>query len=131
MTADVQPLVDKGRRSLETARRLLRDRDFDFATSRAYYAMFYLAEALLLSHGFEADSHSGVLVLLHREFVRTGLLDPAHARALEVGREERNFGDYDYEEQFTEARAKKAVERAEAFIGAAERLLRGEPHQTR
>jgi len=123
VTPDVEALAAKGRRSLETARRLVRDGDCDFAASRAYYAMFYLAEALLLLRGFQADSHSGVLVLLRREFVRTGLLDAAHARALDEAREERNLGDYGYEEQFTETRAKKAVQRAEAFLGAAERLL--------
>lgn len=123
MTPDIEALTEKGRRSLETARRLVRDGDYDFAASRAYYAMFYLAEALLLLRGFQADSHSGVLVLLRREFVQTGLLGAAHARALDEAREERNLGDYDYEERFTEARAKKAIHRAESFLGDAGRLL--------
>lgn len=128
MTPESEALARKGRRSLEAARRLVRDGDYDFAVSRAYYAMFYLAEALLLLRGFQADSHSGVVVLLRREFVQTGLLEPAHARALDEAREERNLGDYDYEEPFTEGRARKAVQRAESFVGAAEGLLsrRGE-----
>ncbi len=123
MTRGVESLVQKGRRSLAAARRLLRDGDFDFAASRAYYAMFYLAEALLLSDGFEADSHAGVITLLHRQFVRTGRLDRAQAAALERAWKERGLADYEAGTEFTEARARRAVERAEAFLGAAEAVL--------
>ncbi len=124
MTPDVESLVRKGGRSLEAARRLLRDGDFDFATSRAYYAMFYHAEALLRSEGFEADSHAGVITLLHREFVRTGRLDHAQAGALERAWKERTLADYGVGAEFTEARARQAVERAAAFVHAVESALR-------
>ena len=124
MTRDVESLIRKGRRSLEAGRRLLRDGDFDFAISRAYYAMFYHAEALLLSEGFESDSHAGVIALLHREFVRTGRLDHAHAGALERSWKERTLADYEAGAEFTEARARQALDRAEAFLRAVEAALR-------
>ena len=123
MTPGVESLVQKGRRSLDAAGRLLRDGDHDFAASRAYYAMFYHSEALLLSEGFEADSHAGVIALLHREFVRTGKLDHAQAAALERAWKERGQADDEAGTEFTEARARQSVERAEAFLRAAEVLL--------
>lgn len=123
MTEDVQNLLNKGRRSLAAARRLLRDGDCDFAASRAYYAMLYHAEALLRSEAFEADSHAGVIALLHREFVRTGRLDRAQAAAIERAWKERAVADYAAGTEFSEARAQQAVARAEAFLRAVEAAL--------
>lgn len=124
MRPEVEELLAKGRRSLEVARSLTRQGHFDFAVSRAYYAMFYLAEALLLSRGFQAGSHSGVIALLHREFVRVGLLDGRHVRDLEAAREERHLGDYGWGRPISESRAGKAVERAREFVEVAEASLR-------
>jgi uncharacterized protein (UPF0332 family) len=54
MTPDIEALFRKARKSLEAARILIKDSYFDFAASRAYYAMFYVAEALLA----DIDNHS-------------------------------------------------------------------------
>jgi uncharacterized protein (UPF0332 family) len=42
-------LLRKAQRTIQSARLLLTDGDYDGAVSRAYYAMFYVAEALLLA----------------------------------------------------------------------------------
>lgn len=47
MTPEQQALVDKARRSLEAAQSLIDQGFYDFAVSRAYYAMFCVAQALL------------------------------------------------------------------------------------
>jgi len=51
MKPEVQELMDKARRSLKVAEKISKDGEVDFAGSRAYYAMFYVAEALLLQRG--------------------------------------------------------------------------------
>ena len=48
MTDAVHELLDKSKRSISAANLLLRDGYYDFAASRAYYAMFYAVEALML-----------------------------------------------------------------------------------
>jgi uncharacterized protein (UPF0332 family) len=48
----------------------LRDGDIDFAASRAYYSLFYIASALLLSRGLSFSSHSGVIANFGKEFAR-------------------------------------------------------------
>lgn len=48
---DVNALLAKARESITAANELLRNNHQDFAASRAYYAMFYVAEALLLDKG--------------------------------------------------------------------------------
>ena len=76
MKPEVQELMDKARRSLKVAEKIFKDGEVDFAGSRAYYAMFYVAEALLLQRGLAFSSHSAVTANFGREFARTGILKP-------------------------------------------------------
>ena len=48
---EVQALIDKAKESSKVARKLAKDGYCDFAASRGYYAMFYVAEALLAHLG--------------------------------------------------------------------------------
>ncbi len=72
---EVDALIGKARQSLGAARTLLRDGYTDFAASRAYYAMFYVAEALLLARGLSYTKHSAVISAFGREFAKAGHLD--------------------------------------------------------
>jgi uncharacterized protein (UPF0332 family) len=47
MTSGIEALFTKARESLAAAQVLIKDGYYDFAASRAYYAMFYVASALL------------------------------------------------------------------------------------
>lgn len=49
MTTEAQALLDRAEDSLRVAEFILASGEPGFAASRAYYAMFYCAEALLLS----------------------------------------------------------------------------------
>ena len=49
MNPEVKALLEKAKRSRKAAAKLFKDGDVDFAASRAYYSLFYTAEALLLS----------------------------------------------------------------------------------
>ncbi len=67
MTPEVRALLDKARASHEAATLLRREGYLDFAASRAYYALFYVAEALLLERGLSYSSHSAVIAAFGRE----------------------------------------------------------------
>ena len=51
MNPEVRALLEKAKRSQKAATKLFKHGDADFAASRAYYSLFYTAEALLLSRG--------------------------------------------------------------------------------
>lgn len=68
-------LIDKARESLEASRQLMNGGFHAFAASRAYYTMFYLAEALLASKGFFYMSHGQVVGAIVREFVKPGIME--------------------------------------------------------
>jgi uncharacterized protein (UPF0332 family) len=82
VSAETEALLAKARRSLANARRSLEAGDADFAASRAYYAMFYAAEALLLSRGLAFSKHGAVIAEFSREFVRSGEFPAEYGRAL-------------------------------------------------
>lgn len=127
MSPEIQNLLEKARRSLRSARRLADGGDHDFAASRAYYAMFYAAEALLLHRGLAFSRHTGVISELNRLFVRTGEIDPRHLQALSEGLNERLVGDYGFQIPFPAATAERMIHQAEAFIEIAETWLRQQP----
>ena len=72
MTAEQAGLLAKEGRSIRSARLLLTDGDYDTPVSRGYYAMFYVAEALLLARGLAFSKHSAVIGAFGKEFARTG-----------------------------------------------------------
>ena len=53
-------LLDKAIDAIEAAEILVDNEKFDIAAGRAYYAMFYIAEALLNEKGLKFSKHSAV-----------------------------------------------------------------------
>lgn len=94
--------------------------------SRAYYAAFHVARALLLSRGLEAKTHSGLVHLLNTEFIRAGLLPSSFNRLFAGLQRTREYADYDAAATFSEDDARAEVEAARSFEMAATALLRSE-----
>lgn len=61
MNPEIPLLLEKARRSLDLARATRERGDHDFAASRAYCAMFYVAEALLFAEGLTFSSHAATI----------------------------------------------------------------------
>jgi uncharacterized protein (UPF0332 family) len=57
---EMEALLEKAERSLDATRVLIGSGYYDFSSSRAYYAMFYCAEALLLAKDLKFAKHSAV-----------------------------------------------------------------------
>jgi hypothetical protein len=93
------------------------------AVTRAYFAVFHAARALLLSLGIEPRSHRAVVGLLGQHFVRTNRL-PSHLARL-VSRLQRDREDADYlaTAVFTLAESEAAVRDAAQFLASAQAIL--------
>jgi len=74
MKPEVEFLLDKAKRSQKTAELMFREKEFDFAGSRAYYTLFYVAQALLLERGLAFSSHAAVIANFGKEYAKTNLL---------------------------------------------------------
>jgi len=72
MMTEQAALLQKARDSLRAARLLETESLHDFAVSRAYYVMFYVAEALLLGEGLACSKHSAVIAAFGQHFSKAG-----------------------------------------------------------
>jgi len=77
LTEQQSALLKKARDSLRGAEVLTREVLYDIAVSRAYYAMFYCAEALLDAEGLSFSSHAAVLSAFGQRFAKTGRVPPS------------------------------------------------------
>ena len=91
---EIQELLDKAHRSLLAAEILYTRRDYDFAVSRAYYGMFYAAQALLLSRDIRRSKHSAIIAAFNEQFVKSGEVPTRLFQQLRDGFEDRVEGDY-------------------------------------
>lgn len=123
MKRDIQALVNKAEESLGAAKTLIRDGYFDFAASRAYYAMFYIAEAMLMRLGQSYNKHSAIISAFGREYAKTGIMDPKFHRWLIDAQDFRNIGDYGIEAHISKDDAKSACKWAHEFIKHAVGIL--------
>ena len=113
----------KSRQSLDAAILMQQKNYYDFAASRAYYAMFYAAESLLLDYGLTFSKHSAVIAAFGERFAKTRITSPEFHRYLIEGQDSRNVGDYSFGPSLTEADAALQITRAEEFLKmAVERL---------
>jgi len=119
----VRNRLARARAKLATAERLLASRDWDDAISRAYYAAYHAAQALLLTVGLSPRTHTGTLSLFGLHFVKSGRLDAEHARALREIKEDRENGDYAEVAFFNPEEARARVDAARRLIDAAAGLL--------
>ena len=124
MNPDLHALLDKATDSLAAAGSLMKAGHFDFAASRAYYAMFYVAEALLADLGQSYSKHAGVISAFGREYAKSGRLDPKFHRWLIDAQDLRNIGDYGIEAHVSEEQAASVCQWAREFILVASESLK-------
>jgi uncharacterized protein (UPF0332 family) len=123
MNPEVKALLEKAKRSQKVAAKLFKDGDADFAASRAYYSLFYTAEALLLSRGLSFSSHAAVIANFGREFAKTGVLNPKFHHYLTESQDRRNIGDYSVLAEVTRDQVREMLAWAKESIRAAENYL--------
>ncbi|GBF80971.1 HEPN domain-containing protein [Aphanothece sacrum] len=116
MTPSQQGLLNKAQRSLDAAKTLKVEGFTEFAVSRAYYAMFYLAEALLEGEGLSFSKHSAVISALGERFARTNRIPQNYHRYLIDAQAQRNRGDYNIDPNLSEADAELLIFRVETFL---------------
>ena len=124
MNSEVKALLEKAKRSQKVAAKLFKDGDVDFAASRAYYSLFYTAEALLLSRELSFSSHSAVIANFGKEFAKTGDLNPKFHHYLMESQDRRNIGDYSVLAEVTAEQVREMLAWAKEFIKAAENYLK-------
>jgi uncharacterized protein (UPF0332 family) len=106
----------RGNEALRAAVELHRLGLYNDAVSRAYYAAYHWARAVLFTKGLESRTHRGAHQLLALHFVRAGLLPETAATLLGQLEDRRETSDYTAAVSFTAAESEEALRKARAFI---------------
>lgn len=121
-------LLARARTELEAARTLQAARFPMQATSRAYYAAFYAAEAALLSLGETRSKHSGVLSAFGLMVVKEGGFDPVLAAELRRLFELRSLADYMWLDE-PDLQDYEPIDAAQRFVDGAKEWLAQHAHE--
>lgn len=125
MNIEAHKLLEKAQRAVEAAVRL-NDHDPDFAMARAYYAMFYATEALLVDRGQRFRKHGAIHAAFGEQFVKSGILDQKFHRWLLDAFDKRIEGDYGVEVTLTREDALVTIQQARELLAAARQHLQPE-----
>jgi uncharacterized protein (UPF0332 family) len=123
MNDEQKYLLIKAERSLNAARDLNKQNYPEFAVSRCYYSMFYLAEALLLNENLSYSSHAAVISALGKYLVKTQKIPSKYHRYLIDAQDQRNRGDYDVNPDLNKEDADKLIVQAEEMLNFTNQYL--------
>jgi uncharacterized protein (UPF0332 family) len=118
-----EKLLEKASRSVQAAEHLAQNDDAEFAVGRAYYAMFYAAQALLNEIKLRFRKHSGVHNALAEQFIKPGLIDKKYHRWLVAAFNKRLTGDYGIDSDLTAEDANLLIGQAREFLGVTREFL--------
>ena len=113
---EIKDFIKKAEKFLGTAEYTLNIEDYDSCVSRCYYAMFFMAEAVLFIKGLRATSHKGVISLFGEYFVKTGIFERDLGKALNDAYDKRLVGDYGVGFTVTRDEAKDLLKIAQDFV---------------
>jgi uncharacterized protein (UPF0332 family) len=113
---EINSLIERAKRYLKSAEILLEEGDYESSVSRTYYAMFYSAQAMLLTKNLSFSSHKGVISAFGEHFVKTSIFPKEMGRELNKAFEKRQIGDYEYTFVIAKMEAEEILENGEKFI---------------
>ncbi|MBM3130990.1 MAG: HEPN domain-containing protein [Chloroflexi bacterium] len=116
--------IANSRDELEAARILQREGKYRQALSRAYYAVFYAATAVLGLKRIKRAKHSGVQSAFGQFFVKTKLIELEYNAIYVRVRESRELSDYERGFVPMADFANDKIEDAEKFVARMEKYLR-------
>lgn len=122
-SADTELYLNRAYQDLQAVQGILGQGSYAIAISRAYYAMFYAASALLASKGISRSKHSGVISAFNEYFVKTGLIEAEYARMLAHAFNARLGSDYDVTSDVDKDSAEAVIQDAHRFVDRAEAYL--------
>lgn len=127
MTEEQSDLIEKAKKSLQAAQLLLANDLADFAASRAYYTMFYLAAAFLIGKGLKFSKHGSLIAAFGQHFVKTGEVDAKFHRYLLDAQDDRIIGDYAAKSVLSKTEVATMISQAEESHAFAEQMLGANP----
>lgn len=113
---NIKEEVREAEEALKDAELLFKNKRFQGATSRAYYAAFHMIQALLLTKGLEARSHHGVAHLFRLHFIKTKMVEPKYSQILARAQKYREEADYSHAMEFSREQTEGTISEVKDLI---------------
>lgn len=125
MSDALRAFIEKAKESLVASKLLADNQLYDFAGSRAYYTMFYIAEAFLWQQRLSFSSHSAVIAKFGQEVARKGIVPLEFHQYLIDAQDKRTQADYNIEQdvRLSQEDVRQLIQQCKAFIKQAESVL--------
>ena len=120
----IEAEIDRAKEALTASKNLLEDELFADSISRAYYAIFHAARAVLLTKEIDPNTHGGAITMFGLHFVKTGLIEERFGRIFNEAKDVRELGDYIVTKKFTKEETSKRVKQAIEFLQRMEGYLK-------
>lgn len=120
----VEASLLRAEKALNSAKLLFKHGQLEDAVSRAYYAMFHVARAILFSKNLKAKTHRGTISLFGEHIIKKGHLEEEYADMLRKTFDLRQKSDYELYAELDEELVEETVNNAEKFVGKIKELLK-------
>lgn len=97
--------------------------DYLVVANRAYYAIFYAANAALATDGRQLSRHPAVLGLFRETFIKNGAIEASYLFDYEEVMKRRHLSDYDLNSLVSADFVRVSLEAAQRFVSRVERHL--------
>lgn len=121
---EVTLYMERANEALDVAGKNLDDGFYAASVNRAYYGVFYAANAMLSTQGLARSKHSGVIATFRERFVKTGLIEVEYSQTYGRVMDDRHLGDYEIRGVIPADDAKRDLEDARRFVKRVEAHLR-------
>lgn len=111
-----EKLLGKAENKLKAAKHLFAGGFYDDAVSRAYYAIFYAARALLSLKKIYPKTHKSVISQFGLEFVKSGFVEKIYGKIISYAKDRREEADYGITTEIMKEEAEDILKSAEKFI---------------
>ncbi|NER80875.1 MAG: HEPN domain-containing protein [Leptolyngbya sp. SIO1D8] len=117
--------MNLAREDLETAQLLLENQRYRACISRAYYAMYYATQALLIQHNLVSRSHKGMIQQFSQHFIKSGDLPLKMARDLRQAYDFRQLSDYEEAASINQKQAMQILTTSVEFVDQVGSFIEG------
>ena len=116
MRKEIEAIIDKSQRAIKSAAREFNAGEYDYACSRAYYAAFYLLEGILLLDNKRFSTHSAVISVFNKDYVKTGAFPVEFSKNIKYLLKRREIGDYSFSIRVEKEDAQNCISKVEEMF---------------
>ena len=122
-SAVIRYWMEKTRESMESAKNEFNSGRNTTAVRSLYYACFYALTAVLLKEGHSFKKHTAIKAALHKDLIRTGILEPVWGKFYNRIFDSHHEGDYQPLRTFDAEEVRLLLDQGAGFIAQMESLL--------